>query len=98
MPQAILPEAAGIMLEVHDHVAADENIQVAGPVNVAERATGAPAVRRDTRLVGHVTKAPATLAVGLVVVQVAMSITGHEQIGKAIVVVIAYGNPLAEAR
>ena len=77
-PQKILPVALGVMLEIHDHITADENIQVAGPMNVAERATGAPAVHRDARLFAYIAKAPSALAVGLVVVEMAMSVAGHE--------------------
>src|SRR5438132_1366916 len=97
-PQKVLPVALGVVREIHHHIAADENIQVAGPMNVAEGATGAPAVHLDTRLFGYLAKAPSALAVGLVVVEMAMSITGNQEIGKAIVVVIADGDPLAEAR
>src|SRR5947209_5777602 len=93
----VLLEAIGIMLEIHDDIAADEDVEKTGSVDIAKGATGAPAIRLDAGLPGHLAKATAALAVGLVVIEVAVSVARDEQVGITVVIVIPNSDPLAKA-
>ena len=81
------------MIEVEAHVPGDEQIEPAVAVEVAERATGRPAVHRDVRRGRDIRERPSMV----VVVQAVLAEVGHVKILEAIVVDVSDADALAPA-
>jgi hypothetical protein len=93
----VLVGAIWKILQVHDDVTAHEDVEEPVAVQVGEGTTRAPAVGGDAGFAGHFAKAPAALAVRLIMKEVAVSVTGNEQVREAVIVIVADGDALAEA-
>src|SRR5438105_8923073 len=86
-----------IALQIHDYIAAQEDVEKARAVQIGETTARAPAVGCDAGFPRDFTKVAAAFAIRLIMKEMAVAVAGNKQVGKTVVVIIADGDALAEA-
>src|SRR5437899_1949178 len=71
-----------IALQIHDYIAAQEDVEKARAVQIGETTARAPAVGCDTGFPRDFTKVAAAFAIRLIMKEMAVAVAGNKQVGK----------------